>query len=319
MVVRPDAGRPRRRARGRARRGGDVRGLAAGAHPRLPDGERSSTRTRWAIRSSAHGDPARHRRRGCPELPPRPLREPAHGHRRRRQRRPRAALRAHASEHFGERRWRFRRKWRCAAPEPRHVAAFTEKDTEQYHVCLGGPGPRARRSRPLRRVPVSTRCSAAPGARASSRRCARSAASPIPCTRTRRSTPTPASSAVYFGSREEAVGEAMTLILDELRSVVAQIPEDELERARHHLKGALVLSMESPSSRMQSLGRCILTGIPVLSSRRVAGRHRRRHARATWPPLRPATTTWRNGRRYASVLDRNRSARSPATSPGRTS
>ena len=57
----------------------------------------------------------------------------------------------------------------------------------------------------------------------------------------------------------------MTLILNELRSVVAQVPEEDLERARHHLKGALVLSMESPSSRMQSLGRSILTGIPVLT------------------------------------------------------
>jgi len=27
-------------------------------------------------------------------------------------------------------------------PGPRHAASFREKDTEQYHLCLGGPGPR---------------------------------------------------------------------------------------------------------------------------------------------------------------------------------
>ena len=29
-----------------------------------------------------------------------------------------------------------------SAPGVRHVARFSRKDTEQYHVCLGGPGPR---------------------------------------------------------------------------------------------------------------------------------------------------------------------------------
>ena len=29
-----------------------------------------------------------------------------------------------------------------SAPETRHLARFTQKETEQYHVCLGGPGPR---------------------------------------------------------------------------------------------------------------------------------------------------------------------------------
>ncbi|RPI08297.1 MAG: insulinase family protein, partial [Actinobacteria bacterium] len=29
-----------------------------------------------------------------------------------------------------------------SAPGFRHVARFTQKDTEQYHICFGGPGPR---------------------------------------------------------------------------------------------------------------------------------------------------------------------------------
>ena len=60
----------------------------------------------------------------------------------RRQRRPRAPLRAGRARTSGR-----SRAPSCAAPElsaprRRHVARFTRKDTEQYHVCLGGPGPR---------------------------------------------------------------------------------------------------------------------------------------------------------------------------------
>src|SRR5665811_1744382 len=40
--------------------------------------------------------------------------------------------------------------------------------------------------------------------------------------------------------------------------------QDDL-RAKNHLKGTLVLSMESPSSRMQTLGRAVLMEMPVLT------------------------------------------------------
>ncbi len=39
---------------------------------------------------------------------------------------------------------------RAAAPRPRPGSASSSKDTEQYHVCLGGPGHRPRRRSPLR-------------------------------------------------------------------------------------------------------------------------------------------------------------------------
>jgi len=150
------------------------------------------------------------------------------------------------------------------APEPRHVAGFSEKDTEQYHVCLGGPGPRHGDPDRYAVFLLDTLLGGAWSSRLFQEvRDKRGLAYSVYSYTTLYADT--GLSAVYFGSREEAVEEAMTLILNELRSVVAQVPEEDLERARHHLKGALVLSMESPSSRMQSLGRSILTGIPVLT------------------------------------------------------
>ena len=57
----------------------------------------------------------------------------------------------------------------------------------------------------------------------------------------------------------------MTVILDVLDRLADDISEEAIKRARNHLKGQLLLSMESPGSRMQSLGRAVLMEQPVLS------------------------------------------------------
>jgi len=71
--------------------------------------------------------------------------------------------------------------------------------------------------------------------------------------------------AVYVGSRAEAVDEALRVVLDVLGGLEDDITEAAVDRARNHLKGQTVLSMESPGSRMQALGRSVLMGLPVLS------------------------------------------------------
>jgi len=71
--------------------------------------------------------------------------------------------------------------------------------------------------------------------------------------------------AVYFGSRQEAVDEAMRVIMDVLGDLEADMSDAAITRAKNHLKGQLVLSMESPGARMQSLGRAILLDQPVLT------------------------------------------------------
>jgi predicted Zn-dependent peptidase len=61
---------------------------------------------------------------------------------------------------------------------------------------------------------------------------------------------------VYAGCATESVCEVIDLVVAELRGVkIAAVPQDELRRAKDHLKGNLMLSLESTSSRMTHLAR----------------------------------------------------------------
>jgi predicted Zn-dependent peptidase len=149
-------------------------------------------------------------------------------------------------------------------PGLRHVARFTQKDTEQYHICFGGPGPR--RADPDRYAVfvVDTILGGSWSSRLfqevrEKRGLAYSVYSYTSLFADAGLT------AIYVGSREEAVRESMEVILDVLHDFDEDIAEDAIERAKNHLKGQLVLSMESPASRMQSLGRSVLMELPVLS------------------------------------------------------
>ena len=149
-------------------------------------------------------------------------------------------------------------------PGMRHVARFTRKDTEQYHICFGGPGPR--RADPDRYA-VFVVDTVLGGSWSSllfqevreKRGLAYSVYSYTSLYADAGLT------AIYVGSREEAVRESMEVILEILRDFEQDIAEDAIVRAKNHLKGQLVLSMESPGSRMQALGRSVLMELPVLS------------------------------------------------------
>jgi predicted Zn-dependent peptidase len=61
---------------------------------------------------------------------------------------------------------------------------------------------------------------------------------------------------IYAGCSNEAVGEVIDLVVEELRNVKqAPVPEAELQRAKDHLKGSLMLSLENTASRMSHLAR----------------------------------------------------------------
>lgn len=149
-------------------------------------------------------------------------------------------------------------------PDARHIARFTQKETEQYHVCLGGPGPR--RGDPDRYA-VFVVDTILGGSWSShlfqevreKRGLAYSVYSYTSLYAEAGLT------AVYFGSRVEAMEEAMRVILDVLRDLEADVKDSAIERAKNHLKGQLVLSMESPGSRMQQLGRAVLLEQPILA------------------------------------------------------
>jgi predicted Zn-dependent peptidase len=149
-------------------------------------------------------------------------------------------------------------------PPERHVASFVQKDTEQYHICLGGKA--LRRDDPRRHAlfVLDTLLGGSWSSRLFQEvRDERGLAYSVYSYTSLYSDT--GMVGVYFGSREEAVAEAMSIILDELRSLRDCVPEEEIARAKKHLKGQLVLNMESPQSRMQVLGRSILFDMPLLT------------------------------------------------------
>ena len=61
---------------------------------------------------------------------------------------------------------------------------------------------------------------------------------------------------VYAGTATETVGQVIDLTIQEFRSLKEmRVSEEELRRSKNHLKGSLMLSLESTSSRMSNLAR----------------------------------------------------------------
>jgi predicted Zn-dependent peptidase len=61
---------------------------------------------------------------------------------------------------------------------------------------------------------------------------------------------------VYAGCSNDAVGELIDVVVAELKTIKDEpLSESELQRAKDHLKGSLMLGLESTSSRMSHLAR----------------------------------------------------------------
>ncbi|HUN61821.1 MAG TPA: pitrilysin family protein [Candidatus Sulfotelmatobacter sp.] len=61
---------------------------------------------------------------------------------------------------------------------------------------------------------------------------------------------------VYAGTAKETIGQVLDLTIAEFRAMKeSPVTEEELLRAKNHLKGSLMLSLESTSSRMSNLAR----------------------------------------------------------------
>lgn len=141
---------------------------------------------------------------------------------------------------------------------------FFEKDTQQYHVSLGGPG-LARQDE--RRFTLSILDSIL-GASASSRlfqevRDRRGLAYSIYSYAASYSDT--GLVGVYFGCRGDSVGEAMDIVTAQIRSIIQEgVTAEELVRAQESAKGRLVLGMETTHSRMSRLGKLTVTDSEIL-------------------------------------------------------
>jgi predicted Zn-dependent peptidase len=142
---------------------------------------------------------------------------------------------------------------------------FERKDTEQYHVCLGGPG-LARHDE--RRFALRVLDNVF-GGTSSSRlfqevRERRGLAYAVySFTSAYQDT---GQIGLYLGTRPDNVGEGLSVIASELvRMREEPATPEELERAKENLKGRVVLALESTGARMNRLGAELLAGMPLLS------------------------------------------------------
>jgi predicted Zn-dependent peptidase len=153
------------------------------------------------------------------------------------------------------------------APPPR--LRFQRKDTEQYHVCLGAPGI----SRSDKRRFATSLLDAILGGSASSRlfqeiREKRGMAYSV-YSFVSQYTDT-GQIGVYLGTREDNLADALTITAEQIADIAdGNLPERELERAKENLKGRILLSMESTSTRMNRLGKSLITDSELLSLDRI--------------------------------------------------
>jgi predicted Zn-dependent peptidase len=152
-----------------------------------------------------------------------------------------------------------------AKPSYERRVRFQRKDTEQYHVCVGGPGiARADERRFALRV-LEGVLGGTPSSRLFQEvRERRGLAYTVFCFSSLYACA--GEVGVYVGTRPENLSEALAVIASELGRISTEpIAEDELVRSRECAKSAVVLALESSAARMSRLGSSLLWDLPILS------------------------------------------------------
>lgn len=142
---------------------------------------------------------------------------------------------------------------------------FATKDTEQYHVCFGAPGINRADDRRFAMAVLDSIFGGSSSSRLfrevrENRGLAYSVGS-----YSEQFTDTGVA-AIYVGTREDNIEEACSVIGTELENIRTEpVSQDELDRAKEHVKGRLVLSGESSIARMTRIARSELHDLPLLS------------------------------------------------------
>jgi predicted Zn-dependent peptidase len=173
-------------------------------------------------------------------------------------------------------RWPMRERASQPSREPASPAAgeraFTERDTEQYHVCLAAPGLTRHDERRFGLALLDQML----GSGASSRL--------FQEIRERRGMAYAVYSytahygdsgvvGIYLGTRGENVAECLEVVGREIGELAAgRFDEDELQRAKDSMTGRLALAMESTGARMNRLGKAFVTNGELLDEAEVAER-----------------------------------------------
>jgi len=154
-----------------------------------------------------------------------------------------------------------------AAPPFERRVRFQRKDTEQYHICIGGPGiARVDERRFALRV-LEGVLGGTPSSRLFQEVRERRglAYSVFSFSNLYAST---GEVGIYVGTRPENLQDAVAVIAAEIERLTSDadpFEEDELVRSRECSKSALVLALESSAARMGRLGSSLLFDLPILS------------------------------------------------------
>ena len=141
---------------------------------------------------------------------------------------------------------------------------FVRKPTEQVHVCLGGPGIDRHDERRFALRVLDTIV----GGTSSSRlfqqvREERGLAYSVHSFHA--TFADTGEVGLYLGTRPDNVAPALQVVGDELARLLHDgVEADELARAREHVKGRVVLGLESTMARMSRLGISLLGEVPLL-------------------------------------------------------
>jgi predicted Zn-dependent peptidase len=159
-----------------------------------------------------------------------------------------------------------------APVDPVPTVRFQRKDTEQVHVCVGGVG----LARDDDRRFAARVLDAIFGGLSSSRL--------FQAVREERGLAYSVFSfsgqfadtgqvGLYVGTRPDNLGEAMTIVGEELSRLRAEPgTAEELERAKENVKARIVLGLESSAARMSRLGSSTLFGLPLLEPEELMAR-----------------------------------------------
>jgi predicted Zn-dependent peptidase len=162
---------------------------------------------------------------------------------------------------------------RASTPTPQaRRSQFERKDTEQYHVCIGGPGISRHDDRRFALRVLDTIFGGTSSSRLFQEIRERRGLAYAVYTFTSAYQDT-GQVGLYVGTRPENLEEALGVVGAELVRLRAQpATPEELDRAKENLKGRVVLALESTGARMNRLGSEVLASAPLLSLDEVVSR-----------------------------------------------
>ena len=213
----------------------------------------------WIIRSAGRFSGRKRRskrstRDGCATISTTSTRAPQHDHRRGRQHRARSGCAISSRRRSGPCR-PSQRALSTSAPrvEPRII--IRNKELEQSHVCLGTSSYQQDHEDRYSSYVLNTVLGGSMSSRLfqnvrEKRGLAYAVFSGLSAYRDA------GSMTIYAGCANDAIGELIDVVIAELQRMKDEpLPESELRRAKDHLKGSLMLNLESTSSRMSHLAR----------------------------------------------------------------